>query len=317
MMADESHFRNKLLRKRNIMEYQIISDGSCDLDIDTLKKYNIHTVPFYVSFDGEKYDKEIQEIEIRDVYERMVTEPKLYPKTSLPSVQNYVDAFTPYIEERKAIICITITTTLSGSFNSAENAKDILLEDYPDAKIAVINSFGATVFQGLYAIEAAKMQQAGKSYEEVVEKIQGEMQKSARILFTVGSLDYLQHGGRIGKLAGIAGNVLNLKPMITLKGGAIESSGLARSRKKSKAKCIELLREYFDENGSSPDDYVYAVGFGYDKEEGEAFKEEVDEVLQELGTSEKAKLVQIGATICVHTGPYALGIGLVKKWSAC
>lgn len=299
------------------MEYQIISDGSCDLDIDTLKKYNIHTVPFYVSFDGEKYDKEIQEIEIRDVYERMVTEPKLYPKTSLPSVQNYVDAFTPYIEEGKAIICITITTTLSGSFNSAENAKEILLEDYPDAKIAVINSFGATVFQGLYAIEAAKMQQAGKSYEEVVEKIQGEMQKSARILFTVGSLDYLQHGGRIGKLAGIAGNVLNLKPMITLKGGAIESSGLARSRKKSKAKCIELLREYFDENGSSPDDYVYAVGFGYDKEEGEAFKEEVDEVLQELGTSEKAKLVQIGATICVHTGPYALGIGLVKKWSAC
>lgn len=317
MMADESHFRNKLLRKRNIMEYQIISDGSCDLDIDTLKKYNIHTVPFYVSFDGEKYDKEIQEIEIRDVYERMVTEPKLYPKTSLPSVQNYVDAFTPYVEEGKAIICITITTTLSGSFNSAENAKDILLEDYPDAKITVINSFGATVFQGLYAIEAAKMQQAGKSYEEVVEKIQGEMQESARIFFTIGSLDYLQHGGRIGKLAGIAGNVLNLKPMITLKGGAIESSGLARSRKKSKAKCIELLREYFDENGSSPDDYVYAVGFGYDKEEGEAFKEEVDEVLQELGTSEKAKLVQIGATICVHTGPYALGIGLVKKWSAC
>ena len=161
------------------------------------------------------------------------------------------------------------------------------------------------------------MQQAGKSYEEVVEKIQGEMQESARIFFTIGSLDYLQHGGRIGKLAGIAGNVLNLKPMITLKGGAIESSGLARSRKKSKAKCIELLREYFNENGSSPDDYVYAVGFGYDKEEGEAFKEEVDEVLQELGTSEKAKLVQIGATICVHTGPYALGIGLVKKWSAC
>lgn len=299
------------------MEYQIISDGSCDLDIDTLKKYDIHTVPFYVSFDGEKYDKEVEQIGIRDVYEKMVAEPKIYPKTSLPSVQNYVDAFTPYVEEGKAIICITITTTLSGSFNSAENAKEILLEDYPDAKIAVINSFGATVFQGLYAIEAAKMQQAGKSYEEVVEKIQGEMQKSARILFTVGSLDYLQHGGRIGKLAGIAGNVLNLKPMITLKGGAIESSGLARSRKKSKAKCIELLREYFDENGSSPDDYVYAVGFGYDKEEGEAFKEEVDEVLQELGTSEKAKLVQIGATICVHTGPYALGIGLVKKWSAC
>lgn len=299
------------------MEYQIISDGSCDLDIDTLKKYDIHTVPFYVSFDGEKYDKEVEQIGIRDVYEKMVTEPKLYPKTSLPSVQNYVDAFTPYVEEGKAIICITITTTLSGSFNSAENAKDILLEDYPDAKITVINSFGATVFQGLYAIEAAKMQQAGKSYEEVVEKIQGEMQESARIFFTIGSLDYLQHGGRIGKLAGIAGNVLNLKPMITLKGGAIESSGLARSRKKSKAKCIELLREYFNENGSSPDDYVYAVGFGYDKEEGEAFKEEVDEVLQELGTSEKAKLVQIGATICVHTGPYALGIGLVKKWSAC
>ena len=70
------------------MQFQIISDGSCDLTMELREKYNIQVVPFYVSFDGENYQKEIDEIGIRDVYERMVTEPDVYPKTSLPSVQS-------------------------------------------------------------------------------------------------------------------------------------------------------------------------------------------------------------------------------------
>lgn len=96
---------------------------------------------------------------------------------------------------------MTITSTLSGSYNAAVNSKEIVLEDYPEAKITVINSLEATVTQGIYAIEAAKMRDAGYSYEKTVAVLTGEMMDRGRIFFTVGDLTYLQHGGRDGKLA--------------------------------------------------------------------------------------------------------------------
>lgn len=298
------------------MEYQIISDGACDLTMELREKYNIQVVPFYVSFDGKNYQKEIDEIGIRDVYKRMVeTDPKTYPMTSLPSVQDYLDAFLPHVEAGRAVICFTITTSLSGSYNSASNAKEMIEEEHPDAKITVINSFGATVSQGIHAIEAAKMQQAGYSYEDVAKTMDGKIKNTGRIFFTVGNLDYLQHGGRIGKLAGMAGSLLKLKPMITLKDGEIDSSGVAHSRKKSMLKSIELMKQYFEEEGNNPEDYVFFVGFGYDIEEGKRFQNIVAETLAEMGVEEAPLLVQIGATICVHTGPYALGIGLMKKYT--
>ena len=299
------------------MQFQIISDGSCDLTMELREKYNIQVVPFYVSFDGENYQKEIDEIGIRDVYERMVKEPDVYPKTSLPSVQNFVDAFLPHAKEGRAIICMTITSTLSGAYNAAANEKEIVLEDYPEAKITVINSLEATVSQGIYAIEAAKMCDAGYSYEKTVAVLTGEMMDRGRIFFTVGDLSYLQHGGRIGKLAGMAGSMLRLKPMITLKDGSIDSSGVARSRKKSMAKVLELLKLYFEENHEDPQNYIYSVGFGYDEEEGKQFQKLVDEELRAMGVTEPSHIVQIGATICVHTGPYAIGVGIMKKYDAC
>ncbi len=177
------------------MDYQIISDSSCDLEQSLREKYDIEVVPFYISFDEENYQKEVEEIAIDDVYRKMVDFPKQYPKTSLPSVQNYVDAFTPHVKEGRAVICVCITTSLSGSYNSACNAKEIVCEEYPDAKITVINSLGATVLQGLFVIEAAKLKRSGATYEEAVEKLTSpEYLATGRIFFTVGNTDYLKHG---------------------------------------------------------------------------------------------------------------------------
>lgn len=297
------------------MDYQIMSDSSCDLDMDLREKYNIQVVPFYISFDEENYYKEREEIDIREVYQRMVDEPKNYPKTSLPSVQNYIDAFTPHVEAGRAIICMCITTTLSGSYNSACNAMEIICEEHPDAKITVINSLGATVSQGIALIEGARMQQEGKSYEEVVSYLDGKSKSTSRIFFTVGNTDYLKHGGRIGKVAGVASSVLSLKPLITLKDGEINASSVARSRKKSIAMTLDLVRNYFKETGDEPKDYIYAVGFGYDKEEAIEFKKEFEDMMaNEFGAVGECLLFQIGATICVHTGPYAIGVGLIKKY---
>ena len=195
-----------------------------------MQKKGVEVVPFYVSFDSESYQKEIVDIPIRTFYDQIVSDPTTYPKSSMPSVQDYVDVFTPIIQEGKAIICICITTKFSGSYQSAMNAKQMLLESFPDAKITVLDSTINTVLQGLYVVEAVKLYEANVPYEKVIEELE-TIKSTGRIFFTVGSIDYLQHGGRIGKLAGMAGSVLGIKPLITMKEGEIFSSGVARGRK--------------------------------------------------------------------------------------
>ena len=89
--------------------FRIISDGSCDLGTERAKKYDIDVVPFYVSFDEKQYDREIADIGIRDFYERMVKDKGVYPKSSMPSVDDYVKAFMPYVKNGEEILCLCIT----------------------------------------------------------------------------------------------------------------------------------------------------------------------------------------------------------------
>ena len=300
------------------MQYQIISDSSCDLPTAVVNEKNLLVVPFYVSFDSEHYMKEMEEIGIRDFYEQMVANPKVFPKTSLPSAQDYADAFEPFVQAGKPIICICISTKFSGSMQSALSAKDILTESYPDAKITVIDATVNTVLQGQYVLEAVRMQEAGWEYDAVVKRLE-EIKSTGRIFFTVGDLEYLKHGGRIGKLAGVAASALGIKPMITLKEGEIFSSGLARSRKKSLDKLIDMFLDYLKETGKNIENYSLSLGFGYDKEEAKAFRTHFVSMVNEKLKSatplaeELLPLRQIGAAISVHTGPYALGLGVIER----
>ena len=99
--------------------FHIISDGSCDLPPELTQQRNITVVPFYVSFDDEHYFKENIDIGIRDFYQQMVDLKGVYPKSSMPSIQDYEEAFLPFAEEGIPVICICITTKFSGSMQSA------------------------------------------------------------------------------------------------------------------------------------------------------------------------------------------------------
>ena len=127
------------------------------------------------------------------------------------------------------------------------------------------------MLQGLFVLEACRLRDLGLEYEQITEALLS-IRESGRIFFTIGSIDYLKHGGRIGKLAGIAASALKIKPIITLKEGEIFNSGITRSRQKSMQK--DLIRERLG--------------------------------IEEIG------IYQIGATIGVHTGPYPIGIGIVR-----
>lgn len=291
---------------------QIISDGSCDLPKELTRERDIKVVPFYVSFDGETYLKEKEELNVREFYQKMVDNPTVFPKTSMPSVDDYYQVFEPLAKEGVSMICICITTKFSGSMQSANTAKDMLLEQYPDAKITVIDATINTVLQGLYVLEACRLRDLGWEYDRLVERIL-EIRESGRIFFTIASIDYLKHGGRIGKLAGIAGSALKIKPLITLKAGEIFNSGIARNREKSLGKVVEMLKAYLEETNAKIGEYSFAIGYGYDYEEACRFKEMLRDLVRERLGIDEIEIFQIGATIGVHTGPHPIGVGIIKR----
>lgn len=295
--------------------YQIITDGSCDLEPGLAKEHGIEVVPFYVSFDGKHYQKELEEIGVREFYQRMVDQPKVFPKSSLPSVEDYVEHFTPFAEAGTDIICICITTKFSGSYNSAMSAVDIVQEQFPKVRIAVIDATVNTVLQGMLVLEAARMRDDGLSYEEVIREV-NRIKGSGRILFTIANFDYLVAGGRVGKLLGIAGGTLGIKPLIVLREGEIFSSGITRSREKAKKKLIAQAQEHFQKTGEKPEDYIFVVGYGYGYEEAVQFRDALLESVRKYREAERIDIYQIGATIGVHTGPHPLGIGLLKRYDA-
>ncbi len=293
--------------------FHIISDGSCDLPTPLAQKQNITVVPFYVSFDGINYKKEKAEINIRDFYQQMVDQKGVYPKSSLPSIHDYEEAFLPFAKQGIPILCICITTKFSGSMQSALGAKDLILEQYPQAEITVIDAAVNTVLQGLFVLEAARLRDSGAGLKETAARLE-EIKGTGRIFFTVGNMEYLKHGGRIGKVAAVAGSVLNIRPVITLKQGEIFPSGIDRGRRRTLQKTLDLLLEYLKESRLGIECFSLAVGYGYDRAEGEAFRDHALSVLKEKGYDIKEiALYQIGATIGVHTGPYPLGFGILEK----
>lgn len=294
------------------MAYQIISDGSCDLGTERAAKENVTVVPFYVSFDDETYRKEIEEVSIREFYQEMVDHADCFPKSSMPSVQDYLSVFEACAAQGKDILCLCITTKFSGSYNSAMNAKEMLLEEYPDVRIEIIDTTVDTVLQGLLVLEVCRMQRAGWGFEATVERVR-QMLPTGRIIFTVGSFDYLIHGGRIGRVMGAAVKTLNIKPLIILKEGEIFPAGVYRNREKGKKSLIELCRKHFEKSGEDPNQYVFNIGYGYDYQEALAFKEMLLNSMRQYTEVEDLELFQIGATIGVHTGPYPIGLTFIRK----
>ena len=256
--------------------YQIITDGSWDMGSERATRFGVDVVPYYVTMDGEHYLKEIEELDVRDFYQFMVDNPKIFPKTSLPTVQDYYDVFEKYAKQGIDIICFTLSAKFSGSYNSARNAGNMIQENYPGIRVTIMDTTLATLMQGLMIQEIVRFQRSGADYDALIKRAD-EIKDTCRIFFTVENMDYLVHGGRVGKLAGISANILNLRPMILMTQGELFPSGLARGRVQSRKKAMEKLFAHIEENGNDPDRYIYMVGYGYNIKEGEDLRKDVIE----------------------------------------
>ena len=294
------------------MNFGIVSDSSCDPPESYVQTEQVEIVSFYLSFDGEEYYREGKEISIPEFYQRMAENPDCFPKTSMPSIQDYVGAFLSFVKKGLPVLCICLSRKLSGSLQAAVNAKQVVEEQFQGARIEVVDSCLATALQGMLVKNAVEMRNAGKTLDEAAEALRS-LRQSGHIFFTTDDLKYLEHGGRIGKVASVAGSVLKIKPLIQFYDGELGSAELCRGRKKSLQKIIDKMESYIQDLKIEPEDYFLVTGVGLWVPEYDEFKMRLRE---RLGTSgfrvREWEDIQIGATIGVHTGPYPLGAGLLR-----
>jgi DegV family protein with EDD domain len=294
-------------RVAQLAEVKLFSDSSSDLSDAIYEENDIGIVPFYVTFDKVTYYKERIDITVKEFFKRLKSE-KSFPKTSLPTVHDYVEAFRPSLEKGVDVVCLCITAKFSGSYQSAVGAVEELKPEFPDRVIRVIDSWQASCGQGVSLMQMIGMKKAGYDANAIADKME-EIKSTARVILTVDSLEYLQKGGRIGKVSALAGTLLQIKPLIVQRDGELNPDGKVRGRQKALDKVIEMTDEYV---GSKRDDYDYLLlnADCYD----EAVP--VEQKMIAKGYKFIAPIQDLGITIGSHTGPTLIGVSICKKFNA-
>lgn len=296
------------------MKFHIVSDSSCDLGMEETRRLNVTMVSYYAALGDDVYCREERDISTRAFYQRMADMPGVFPRTSMPTMEDYLEAFRPLAAQGMPILCICLNSLFSGSIQSARNAAGELKEEFPGAQVYVLDSRLATVLQGLLVLEAAELRDRGFTLEEAAAALE-PLRMEGRIFFTTSDLEYLRHGGRIGKAAATTGALLRVKPLIGYKEGELVTDGIAQGRAKSLTKVRELFFRHIDREGLDLNQYRLATGVGLDLEEHRGFAEAVYQGLLERGYDrpEVKRPYQIGITIGVHTGPTPIGVGLLHR----
>lgn len=275
----------------------LIVDSASDIKQDFAKLNNITIVPFKVICSDKEYIDGV-DINSDTLYELLKRE---VPSTSLPSVDSYASALKTAIKNGYThAIIITISSGLSGSFNSARLAA----ESVPEINTFVLDSMTLTMSQGAIALEALNMINSGRPFNEII-KILPTFIDKVDVFFTMETLEYLIKGGRIGKVSGTIASVLNLKPIITVgTDGIYHTVSKIRGINQSISKLASILKPYTDEgpckvwimDGNAPDKAQMLY---------EAIKDYDNLVECNLGGC-------ISPVLGVHTGPGLIGL-IVEK----
>jgi DegV family protein with EDD domain len=273
---------------------KIVTDSTAYLPEETVRKHNIRVVPLYVHF-GEEAFKEGVELSDEEFYARLSKAPTL-PKTSQPSAGEFLEVFQGLVDDGHEIITLTISSKLSGTWNSAMAAKEML----PDAGVSVIDTLSVSVGLQMMVEAAIKSIAAGATRQDVAEQIE-QIKEKMHIFFVVDTLEYLAKGGRIGNAKAFLGTVLKVKPILTVQDGAIEPMEQVRSKRKALARMLDLVEECLGED--APRAHL-AITNSLVPQEALAISRELTD---RLGCTEATRS-DLGPVIGTHTGPGTIGV---------
>ena len=276
------------------MTIAIVTDSTSDLSPEVAAQYNITVVPLYVLFDG-KMHRDGLEITATQLIQGIKAGKKL-PSTSQPSPAEFASVFREALRGADQVVSVNISGQLSGTVGSARLAA----QEFGD-RVVVVDSRTVSLSLGMMAVRAAKLAQAGKSAAEIVRELE---QVSGRndLRFTVGTLEFLKANGRIGGAAALLGGLLNIKPILAIREGRVDSAGRVRGPKKALQDLADHVRKYAAQHGGARVAFVKTPG-------GEASIQELRAALSDVPFMDLGDH-QFGTVIATHAGPGTFGVTL-------
>lgn len=285
------------------MPLRLITDSACDLPKIITEKYGIEVIPTPILIDGEDYF-DGDTIEAKEFY-KILREKEKKISTYHINTCMFLEHFEPYAKRGDELIYICFSTGIAGTFNAANQAKCELLETYPDFGLTIIDSKCASIGFGLVVMYAGMMYQSNAGKQEIIDAVYYHC-KHMNHVFTVNTLEYLLKGGRIRKTSAIAGELLDIRPIIVVdENGSLKAIEKVRGRKKS----LSRLVEYAGEHGTGLHRQFIGIVHGDDREA----IIEVQRNLEEQYGVEHVISNYVGCAIGAHTGPGILGITFLDE----
>ena len=192
--------------------YQLLTDSECGLSAATLKAHHIAVIPFHFTVNGQTIASDLDDShQLEDFYAQL--KRGVQPTTAAINVGEFLKFFKPYVQAQTPILFMGLSSGLSSSFHNAQLARDLLLEDFPTAQIAMVDTLAACAGEGRLLLEASRLQAAGASLAETVTWLTTNRLRLQQ-WFTVDNLHFLANGGRISKTSARVGTFLQIKPLL-------------------------------------------------------------------------------------------------------
>jgi len=272
----------------------LITDSACDIDDETISKYGIRILPFKIIYTNREYTDKV-DITSKQIYENMKNE---IPKSSQPALEDIENVYQQLeAEQYTHVIAVVISSGLSGTYNAFQ----IVSEKFNNIKTYIYDTKSTSVCEGIILKKCGELITAGKRFENIVQAIP-EMKRKLHFFFVFGSLEYARKGGRIGKISGTIGELLDIKPIVGFdeKLGQCFTYSKVRGKNKSIQKLVELAEEIAP--GKKCDAYIVHGNVEEDAKKVQA-------MLKKNPNIKHAYLIgQISAIVGVYCGPGTVGV---------
>lgn len=280
------------------MAVRIVTDSTADLSLEQAEALGIAVVPLTVFFGEDAYLDNV-DLDTAGFYEKLQASKDL-PRTSQPPPAKFQEAYTKLIDEgADGILSVHLSAKLSGTFQSARTASESLPDDVRKVPIEVIDSENISAAMSMAIIQAASEARDGMGLEELKTNLQDRLHRT-QLLAVLDTLEYVKRGGRIGAASMVLGNMLSVKPIITLKEGEVVTVERPRTRGKAFERIAQRLRE------SGPIEQIAIA------ESNEQVGRQLVEALKPV-YSEQIPIYKLGPVIGTHTGPGAVALTYIVK----
>lgn len=271
---------------------KIITDSTCDLSPEIIARYNIQVIPLQLMF-GHETLRDGVDISNREFFQRL-RKSDVLATTSQPPVGVFQEAFQSHLAEGHEILGIFISGILSGTFATAEAAKEL----FPGTPITLVDSLSTSVGLGYQVVTAARAVETGASREEAAQRIM-RLRDHVHLLFTLDTLEYIHRGGRIGGAQAFLGTLLNIKPILMLQAGRVEGVERVRTKRKAVERMVDIALEK-----TGPTLAFAGVLHGDAEEEAKILVE----TLQARTHCQEFYTSTVTPVLGAHTGPGVVGV---------